>query len=46
MTRKCQAAEDELKLRGHNHDTMEKDMGDMEAAYQQKIGRLKETQRK
>lgn len=46
MTRKCQAVEDELKLRTYNYDAMEKEMGDMDAAYQDKIARLKETQRR
>ena len=46
MTRKCQAVGDELKLRTYNYDTMEKEMGDMEATYQQRIARLKETQKK
>jgi hypothetical protein len=38
--------EDELKLKSYNYDNMEKEMGDMEACYQQKIISLKEIQKK
>lgn len=46
MTRKAQAMEDELKLKSYNYDSMEKEMGDMEAGYQKKITSLREIQKK